>query len=162
MLILFVFLFLVHELEEILFLPAWLAANRPLLEEKIASRRLLRAIDGVSRRHWIGIAAEELLLVLLLTWLAMAWQLWCLWAGMVVAFSVHLVGHGIQSAILCRPIPSLTTSLLLLPMCVAMIAVVGARYGLEVAEVAISGLAMTGVMVLNLLVMHRLARKFLG
>ncbi len=64
---LFPAVFVLHEAEEILFLPPWLQRHRGVALESFSARFFPPAsvFDGISRTTFAGIAAEEFVLVLL-------------------------------------------------------------------------------------------------
>ena len=60
-------MFLLHDAEEVLFLPPWLRRNREWLARRFPqlARRMLLHFDGISPLRFAAMAAEELVLLLL-------------------------------------------------------------------------------------------------
>ena len=66
-------MFLLHDAEEVLFLPPWLRRNREWLARRFPqlARRMLLHFDGISPLRFAAMAAEELVLLVAVT----AWPL---------------------------------------------------------------------------------------
>ena len=62
-------MFLLHDAEEVLFLPPWLRRNRELLARRFPqlARRMLPHFDGISPLRFAAMAAEELVLLVAVT-----------------------------------------------------------------------------------------------
>ena len=116
---LFPAVFVLHEAEEILFLPSWLHRHRGRLLNRFprGSSRLLSFFDGIPRTTFAGIAAEELVLVLGVA----AWASWadvCYpWLALFLAFGVHLVVHLLQGLLIRSYVPVVASSLIGLLYC---------------------------------------------
>lgn len=65
-------LFVIHDAEEVLFLPSWLRRNRGLLVRRVPSamRRVVLALPDLPQRVFAAMAGEELALLLLVSALA--------------------------------------------------------------------------------------------
>lgn len=111
--------FLLHDAEEVLFLPAWLRRHRNLLVRRFPrlSRRLLPHVAAISRAKFAVMAAEELVLLLIVTFYA-AFSHDCRpWLALFLAFGIHLVVHLVQWVAVGRYIPLVATSLAGLVYC---------------------------------------------
>ena len=62
-------MFLLHDAEEVLFLPPWLRRNREWLARRFPqlARRMLLHFDGISPLRFAAMAAEELVLLVAVT-----------------------------------------------------------------------------------------------
>ena len=62
-------MFLLHDAEEVLFLPPWLRRNRELLARRFPqlAHRMLPHFDGISPLRFAAMAAEELVLLVAVT-----------------------------------------------------------------------------------------------
>lgn len=123
MLWMFPLLFIIHELEEIFFLPKWLRQNHREIHTRF-HRLYLRVIHpnlGMDQRRFAWAATEELVLIVGLTAVAQ-WGSWVWgWIGVMGAFLLHLLIHIVQSVAMWRYVPSLWTSIMILPIGVGLI-----------------------------------------
>lgn len=156
---LFPAVFVLHEAEEVLFLPSWLQRHREWLLHCFPRgfSRLLPFFDGISRTTFAGIAAEEFVLVLGVTALA-AWADVCYpWLALFLAFGVHLVVHLLQGLLIRRYVPVVATSLIGLLYCgwgLRTLLQLGMFSLREYVLCAVAGCLIAGA---NLLAMHALA-----
>lgn len=116
---LFPILFMLHELEEIIGFKLWLEKNRNFVERYPRLRRLHQnfSIEGFSVA-----VLEEYLLCIAMTGVSLYFNEYLIWLGTFIAFSIHLFVHLIQSLLLRRYIPSLVSSVILLPISILIIA----------------------------------------
>lgn len=156
---LFPAVFVLHEAEEILFLPSWLQRHREWFLNRFprGSSRLLPFFDGISRTTFAGIAAEEFVLVLGVT----AWASWtdvCYpWLALFLAFGVHLVVHLLQILMIRRYVPVVATSLLGLLYCGWGLRILIDSGLFTLREYLLCGVAGCIVAGVNLWAMHALA-----
>ncbi len=111
---LFPVFFMIHELEEIIFLPAWLKRNSGIIAEKYP--RIYRRIEGplgtISTRGFAAAVSEEFILVSLATLASVEFMLYSFFASLLITYSLHVVVHCIQSLALRRYIPAVGTGVL--------------------------------------------------
>ena len=86
-------------------------------------------------------------------------DVYIVWIGAFIAFSLHLLVHIIQSMVIKRYIPALASSVILLP--ISAILICKAIYAFEYAflGVAISSVICTILAALNLIFAHYIMKK---
>lgn len=109
---LFPVVFMLHDFEEIVMFKAWFARNGARLEARFPSvaRWLLPHMASISTPGFALAVAEELLIFSLVTLIAIQVGLYAMWAGMVVAFLLHLVMHFGQFVAWRGYVPVIATS----------------------------------------------------
>lgn len=111
--------FMLHDFEEIIFLPGWLRENAADLKNRLPAR-LGAIIDGqknLSPAAFSLAVAEEFLILSGVTLLTVERGWYDLWAGLLAAFGLHLVVHIVQWAALGRTLPVIFTSVPALVYC---------------------------------------------
>lgn len=112
-------LFMLHEFEEMVMLPAWIEKN-----EKELSRRFpaLRSKLSFLQSPAFGIAVcEEFVIVSACTMATIITGNMLFWYICLLAFSLHFVAHIIQFFIIRKYIPAIVSTVLCLPYCVMAI-----------------------------------------
>ena len=113
-------LFILHDMEEIIWLPGFMEKNREDIIKRypIAKKLLSVYKEGMNSEAFALAVYEELILLVAVCALAefsdAEWAMG-IWYGGLVGFTVHLVIHILQSLVIRRYIPSLITSILMLP-----------------------------------------------
>ena len=112
-------MFLLHDAEEVLFLPPWLRRNREWLARRFPqlARRMLLHFDGISPLRFAAMAAEELVLLVAVTACAALAGCYYPWLALFLAFGMHLLIHLGQWAAVGRYVPVIATSLPCLACC---------------------------------------------
>ena len=112
-------MFLLHDAEEVLFLPPWLRRNREWLARRFPqlARRMLLHFDGISPLRFAAMAAEELVLLVAVTACAALAVCYYPWLALFLAFGMHLLIHLGQWAAVGRYVPVIATSLPCLACC---------------------------------------------
>lgn len=154
-------LFVIHDLEEALFLMPWLHRNQKMLALRfpLLSYRILRHFDRISAPIFAVMAAEELALLVAVTVYAQLWGQYTLWLALFLAFAIHLALHLAQWLVVRRYIPALATSLLCLPICIWLLFAIENSRPFSVRELvlcALLGLLAAGA---NLFVIHRIGAQ---
>lgn len=159
---LFPAMFVLHEAEEVAFLPAWLHRRMPELARRFPrlAARLLCRLDGISRREFAAIAAEELLLLVGATACASFADCLYPWLALFLAFGLHLVGHLLQALFIRRYVPVIVTSLAGLIYCGWGLCVLIGSRTFSPGEYLLCGVAGIVVAGANLYLMHALAAAF--
>lgn len=154
-------LFVIHDAEEVLFLPSWLRRNRGLLVRRVPSamRRVVLAFPDLPRRVFAAMAGEELALLLLVSALASGADLIHPWLALYLAFGVHLLLHVGQCLVVGCWLPVVASSLFCLPFWFWGVAVVRDRILFSLEEWLFCGLAGCVFAAVNLGVMHVVARR---
>lgn len=153
-------LFMVHDFEEIIFLRAWFHRHRSVLSERIPrfAGRILPHMEQTSVPAFVLGVAEEFILISGVTVLSVVFDCDVVWFGVFFALSLHLVIHILQAAVLRSYVPSLATSIALLPYCVYTFCRM-----LPAAlqpPMVISAVLSVVFMALNLYVLHILMARF--
>lgn len=153
---LFPTLFILHDFEEILFTKVWMQKRGKQLMQSIpASRKLLKAYDGLHTAAFALGVFEEYLLACLITIAAWASGWFYLWLGAFIAFALHLVIHCAQALAIRQYTPALATSILCLPVSVFLIAQFIIIHALPVLPVVGWAAASFVIMVANLALVHK-------
>jgi hypothetical protein len=163
---LFVFLavslFMIHEFEEIIFVKNWLAngQNNP----RLAGDMWLKNAAAYPSTAAIALMiAEEFLLVVILSLIAIWMKFPELAIGMLVAHTIHLIGHIVNAVGVKRWSPGSITAVITLPIiCFVIFYFVKTYYfGIEIDWLKmIAGFITASVVLLgNLRLLHRFAAK---
>lgn len=113
--------FIIHDLEEILFLNKWMMRHRCGLIERFSKMApALERLAGLGTKGFAIAAAEELLIILLVTAYVLAQCPYAkeIWIAVFMAFSIHLLVHTVQAIVIRGYVPGLVTTILLLPYAV--------------------------------------------
>jgi hypothetical protein len=106
--------FMLHDLEEIIMVRPWLDRESVRLRQRFPgfAERFLKQLGGLSTSGFALAVAEEFILLLLISLACLWWQAYTLWAGLLIAFFIHLLVHIGQFLHYRRYIPGLITTLL--------------------------------------------------
>lgn len=154
--------FMLHEFEEIIMLKPWLAKNGPELERRFpaVAARVLPLYGSLSTSTFTVAVLEEFLIVTALSYAAIAFGLHDLWAGLLVAFLLHLLVHVGQTILWRGYCPFILTSLLVLPYCLYALSTLARSGAISPGPTAVWSIAATVLVYLNLWLALRLARRF--
>lgn len=135
---LFPILFVLHEVEEIIYLPEWFSKHQNYLVAKSPSplRKFIAELNFGRKRFAMAVFFEFVIIcvVLLITILSHSPFLLSV---LIMAFFIHLIAHIVQSIILQKRIPCLFSSLLLSPICLYCIVDLYSSYHLSENLIAI-------------------------
>lgn len=114
---LFPIMFMIHELEEIIFMKPWIKKNAATIQKRFPfiGRRFRKATKDFSTRKFALIVAEEFIIISAVTVVSMQWGFINMFTGMLIAYSLHLFIHIVQFIIYRRYIPTIVTSLISIP-----------------------------------------------
>ncbi len=120
---LLVALFVIHDGEEVLYLPKWVEKNNKLfdnLENRLPQmQRLLRLLRNNNQRQFTISVLVILLILCLIAWSAATFPsiVWIqnIFIGGTVIFTVHLIGHVLQSIYIKKIVPGAITSVIVFP-----------------------------------------------
>jgi len=151
--------FLIHEIEEGLFLVSWLRRNEAEIERRFPrlSKRLLPYFQGFTTRGFAFAALEELILISLFTLIAVRFGLYAFWAGLLVGIFAHFLIHLAQFFFLRRYIPFIITSGIGLIYCFFALRELSQHGDLVWHHVLLWALASIVFIILNLKFVHSLA-----
>ncbi|MBR1845009.1 MAG: HXXEE domain-containing protein [Oscillospiraceae bacterium] len=116
---LFPVIFMFHEMEEIIGFHLWLNGNMGMLKEKYPT--IAKEYEHHSTEGFALAVFEEYLLCIAISILSVVTGWYGLWLGGLVAFALHLAVHIGQSVVIRKYIPAVATSVIVLPLSVALI-----------------------------------------
>lgn len=156
MLWLFPIFFMLHEMEEIIGFRLWLNRNKSLVTKYPSLSKIYK---NFSTEGFAVAVLEEYLLCLLITGASIYFKSYIVWLGAFIAFTLHLVAHLIQGLVLRRYIPTLFSSLILLPFCSIIIVRIIESFSYKPSIILISSLLAILAMLLNLAFVHKVMAK---
>lgn len=120
---LLVALFVFHDGEEVLFLPAWVEKNAPVFDNleirQPRIRPLLQLLRNNNQRQFTISVFVLVLILCLIAWAAASYPsvVWIqnVFIGSTVIFTLHLIGHVLQSVFIKKVIPGAITSVIVFP-----------------------------------------------
>ena len=115
----FIVLFMIHEMEEIMGLPDFMQANMPVLREKYPF--IAKRYAHVSRCAFNACVYEELILFTGVCVFSELTGNYGGWFALLAEFIIHLFIHILFAAIYKGYIPSVITSFLMLPPSIALL-----------------------------------------
>lgn len=145
-------LFLVHEFEEIIFIRPWLRRHR---DEPRARQQVFWSWRNTSTATIAAMIFEEYLLVTAFAFVAVLANQPALFAGFLVPYALHLIGHIAEAITLRMRTPSVITSIATLPWCVYAIIELTSRSSAPVM-VAVWAAASTVLIAANFALIYRL------
>ena len=157
---LFPIVFMFHEFEEIILIPWWLQRNRQRLEMRfwVFGHQILAHYRELTQSGFALIVAEEFALVAFITVVGTVGGQYLLFAGMLVAFLLHLVVHMVQAVVWGGYTPMIVTSVLAAPYCVYVLVVLGREQQLGTLPIVAASLGMSVLVALNLMGMNRVVK----
>lgn len=159
---LFPVVFMLHDFEEIIMMRAWVEHNAQQLQTRFPSlaSRMLPYFEKLSTPAFALMVAEEFALLSAITYETVEWELYSVWAGILVAFLAHLIMHIAQFAAYRRYTPAIITSSLASVYCIGALYSLNAHGRLVWPTVSLWALVALLVLVANLAFMHILAVRF--
>ena len=159
---LFTFFFMLHDLEEVIMMRPWLARNRQRLVQRFPAPvgRMVAAFGDLSTSAFAFVAGEEYLILAVITYLAVEYQQINMWAGLSCAVFLHYLVHIGQSIGFGGYVPVVATSLLASVYSAYVLFHLASLNLLQWGTVFPWMVFWLAVVVVNLLVMHRLAARF--
>ena len=158
--LLFPFLFLLHEIEEVVVQRRWMALHQTRLQQRFPRlRQLIAYLGSLSTKAFAVAASEELLLLLLVTCYVLedGPGSFYVWSAVFIAFAVHLFVHVVQAVAVVGYVPGLLSTVLLLPACYLGLQMIWLRTsGWEILGLGIAG---TVFIALNLRFAHWLGKR---
>lgn len=110
--------FVLHDAEEIAVQGRWIRAHGAELAQCFPKfRAIIARLSTLCTGAFAIAAAEELVVLLAATAYVLVGGAWAteVWGALFLAFSLHLIIHVVQAAMVRGYVPGLVTSLLLLP-----------------------------------------------
>lgn len=153
---LFPVIFMLHEMEEIIGFKLWLDKNTDIIK---IYPGLPKLYQNFSNEGFSTAVLEEYLLCIIITSLGIYFDIYIVWIGAFIVFSLHLLVHIIQSIVIKRYIPSLVSSILLLPVSIFLIFKTIQHFRYTFYSVLISSVLCLILMLLNLSLIHWIMKK---
>jgi len=158
---LFPIVFMIHEFEEIIFMRWWVKKNKEQILNKYPKlgKQVLGQFDIVSTEAFSLIVAEEFLIVSFIGIFSAFTNNYDLYIGLILAFSIHLLTHLIQSIVLKRYTPAIITTLMTSIFCAyAFVKMMNSEL-LSFNRTLIFTAVLTVIVFLNLKIMYSLVKK---
>lgn len=154
--------FMLHDLEELIFIKWWLSRNKTTLLTRYPRLApfVISHLDSLSTQALALVVAEEFLLLSLFTLLAVEYQLYGAFAGFVAVYLLHLALHSFKAILMRQYVPATITAVLTAPYGVYALAQLGERGLIHGSEVLFWGVWAGTFALANLALAHFLARKF--
>jgi len=158
---LFPIVFMIHEFEEIIFMRWWVKKNKEQILNKYPKlgKQVLGQFDIVSTEAFSLIVAEEFLIVSFIVIFSAFTNNYDLYIGLILAFSIHLLTHLIQSIVLKRYTPAIITTLMTGIFCAyAFVKMMNSEL-LSFNRTLVFTAVLTVIVFLNLKIMYSLVKK---
>ena len=159
---LFPIVFMLHDFEEIIMMQSWLKRNKDFLIIKFPKlgKRIIKNYENQSTASFSLAVAEEFFLISVSVVLAIQFKWYYLWIALFMAFFVHLLIHIAQWIVIRKYIPVIFTSFLAVIYCVYAYSQFMISNLVSSFEIVwLSGIGLV-IMILNLLLIHKMAAKF--
>lgn len=109
-------IFLIHDFEEIIFQSEWISKNGDrLIKQFPLLKKPVGQLQKISIRGFTVAVAEEFIIIGAVTIYTLISGNLLLWTAVFMAFSIHIVIHLLQFAVIRKYIPALVTSILCIP-----------------------------------------------
>ena len=157
-------MFMIHDFEEIIMMCAWLQKYQGEFRLRFP-RLVVRSLESALNRSTAAFAlavAEEFLLLTIFTIVTVQLELYAVWAGMLLAYFLHLLMHVGQWIALRHYVPAILTSLLTGVYCLYAFWFMGAIIHIQWSAVILPALICTLMIIINLPLSLRLADRFEG
>ena len=154
--------FMLHDFEELIMFRPWLRRTGGHVRARFPAlaARALPHLERLSTSAFSLAVAEEFVLLAAFTWAAVEFRWHAPWAGLLIAFFLHLVIHLVQWAALRRYVPVFFTSLLAAPYCVYALAYLLRGGFVTWAQALLWAAIFAVILVVNVLFAHKLAARF--
>lgn len=158
---LFPLLFIFHDMEEIIGFGIFLKKNKRMLDRKYPF--VSRTYEPFSTEGIAFGVFEQFAVCLLFCILALLTDsryVWLIWLGGLIAYTLHLLIHMVQAAVIRTYIPALATSILCLPVSLWCIVRSIETLCASVGEIIVFGVIGTVIVAVNLKFAQSLIRRF--
>ncbi len=154
--------FMIHEFEEIIMMKPWLNKNWEKLENKFP-KKVVEKMDvyrQLSVSAFSLVVAEEFILLAVFTFIAVEFEFYDFWAGLVIGFLIHLLVHVVQFLVFRKYVPFILTSIPAGIFCFIALHDANICVGVEIKMVILWSLFFTIFIFANLFYTIRLSVKF--
>lgn len=158
---LFPIVFMIHEFEEIIFMRWWVKRNKEHILTKYPKlgKQVLGQFDVLSTEAFSLIVAEEFLIVSFIVVFSASTSNYDLYVGLIIAFSIHLLTHFIQSIVLRSYTPAIITTLITGIFCGYAFIILKNSELLSLNRTLIFSFALTLIVFLNLKIMYSMVKR---
>lgn len=158
---LFPIIFMIHEFEEIIFMRWWLGKYKEPILSKYPNlgKRVLGQFELISTEAFSLIVAEEFIIVSIVVVISAFTNNFELYIGLILAYSIHLLAHLIQTIVIRKYTPGTITTFLTGLFCLfVFIRLVNSEL-LSFNRTLIYSIILTLVVFINLKFMYYLVKK---
>lgn len=155
-------IFMIHDFEEIIMIKPWAAKNSPEIQRRFPAlaSRMLPHLERLSTSSLALAVAEEFVLISTVTYFAVEYELYSVWAGVLLAFFIHLLVHIIQFLLYGKYVPVIVTSLITSLYCTFALYFLNLNNYLVWPDVAKWTMVFAVILIVNLVFVHLLAARF--
>ena len=148
------FIFILHELEEIVLFKKWFTKNENYLIKRFPrlGGRAIARFNRISTKGFALIALEETVVLTLLLLYGLLTERAEVWTGTIIMLTIHWLITIIQSIVLCRAIPGTVTAII--GSCLGLYLFWFLIYSSSFAVYMKWGILFFVFAMLNLLIMH--------
>jgi hypothetical protein len=154
--------FMLHDFEEIIMMRPWLNKHWPELSARLPAKISAR-LDlhrSLSTSAFALAVAEEFVVLSVFTLIAIEYQWYNFWAGLTIAFFIHLLVHLAQFLAMRRYVPCIITTVPAILFCIIALYDLNALINLDVKTVIFWTICFTVFIVLNLFFAINTSIKF--
>lgn len=154
--------FMIHDFEEIIMIKPWAAKNSAEIQRRFPAlaSRMLPHLERLSTSSLALAVAEEFVLLSAVTYFAVEYELYSVWAGVLLAFFIHLLIHIVQFVIYGKYVPVIVTSLITSVYCVFALYFLHLYNYLVWPDIAKWTMISVVVLIVNLVFVHLMAARF--
>lgn len=152
---------MIHEFEEIVFIRWWFRTNQSSLLERFPKlgERMINQLGSLSTEAFALIVAEEFILVSVTVVICAVTKNYNLFIGMVVAYTIHLIGHIVQTITIRKYTPFIVTSVLTGIYCILVLNHFITENLLITGLTVVYSVIYFIILVANLFIMQRLVKR---
>lgn len=150
--------FMLHDFEEIIFVEWWVNKNKVMLLKRFP--RVAKTYSELSTAAFALAVSEEFIILLFITLAAVIFKWYYLWFGALIGFAAHLVVHLVQWMVFKKYIPAIVTTIPSMVYSAYAIYFVVNNSNMETLYLTVSSILGIVLLVANLFLAHKLARKF--
>lgn len=149
--IIFPIVFMLHELEEIIWMPDF---SKKILSSKKEFPKIVSSYLGsIDSKKFSFIVMEEFFLLGLATVLCYFYSQYNIYIAIIIGYGIHVIGHGAQSLYLKKYVPGLLTGII--SIIIMFILIKNILVEVDVKLVLIQIIPITILIFLNLFICHR-------
>lgn len=157
--LIFLIVFTMHEFEEVLFLTKWLNKNGNILKNKFRKRPINKIVKEMDEVKFGLIVLEEYLLLLGSLIYVVLTDKNIIFVGVVIGYTFHIIAHIIQSLVIKRYIPGLSTGIISGGVSIYIAYKMINLYAYHFIDIVKVTFIIFSFIVLNLLICHFVANK---